>query len=559
VVEEPVPARDEQVRLIAAGTGGLVALVDSAQATILELPGLVTVAEIGLPTGDCDVAFAGALLIVLARAVTSDSTLHVIDPRGPKKLGSLKLRGTARIAAIADDHVLVAGISTAVVEVGRLDAGAQALPLRGVMTAAGTSEGRFLLCMGGALEEWDPATRKPARRLRVDQAIEPWLVGGNEHRVWIVSRKQPAQLDVVELAKKTSRRVELPEPVARVVPHRRGDIVVALGESTRAYLVFIDRQDPIVPLEGLIGDAAWLGRSLTLAVRSLAGQISLVSVGGDEPSPQPRPPPPASSPAPPPLRVEPPPPVEAKQPEATPPKWTRDDISSRLAAWRERVTDRRADDPAPTIENVTAIHPGGWRHELAGWARAVCARSYRELPRLDYGSLDEVTQRLALVERDREAVALLYGAYLNGIDHVAPIALAPAVGWRWQDALGGGALAASGALRWRRGQIRLASEVIAAIDERPPLHGAIVGEGTLDRIVAIVAPAEVPLAEVAAWAKLGVVLVPDRKGTTPAFFLEARARGLAPIVRAGAPLPARGVVVVTEPADAPVEIVATWP
>ena len=551
-MDEPVPASDEQVRLLAPYSGGQVALVEAGRALVLELPGLTTVSEIGLPGDDCDVAYVGSRLVVLARSAT-DSTLHVIEPSGPTKLGAIKLRGAARIAAIAGDHVLVTGTSTWVVEIGKLENGALALPLRGALTAAGTSDARLLLCVAGALEEWDPVLRKPARRLRVDQAIEPWLVGGNEERVWIVSRKQPQQLDIVGLAKKSTRRIELPEPVARVVPHRSGDVVVAIGESSRPYVVFVDRQAPIAPLDPLIGDVAWLGRGLTLAVRTVDGQIALVSVGDDEPE--------VPRPAPLPRIVEPPSPPEPEPPPA--PKWTRDDISSRLAAWRQRVSEKRADDPAPTIDNATDVHPGGWRNELASWARAVCARSYRDLPRLDYGALDEVTERLALVERDREAVALLYGAYLNGIAHVAPIVLAPAVGWQWQDALGGGALAASGAVRWRAGQIRLAPELIAAIDERPPLHGTLVGEGPIDRIVAIVAPDDVPLAQLAAWCEIAELFVADRKGTTRAFLLEARARGLAAIVRATSlpalELPTRGVVVVAQQSEARHEIVATWP
>src|SRR5262249_11995911 len=148
-------------------------------------------------------------------------------------------------------------------------------------------------------------------------------------------------------------------------------------------------------------DVAWLGRGFTLVVLPKHGAIGLVSVPGDpdsKPEPEPEPEKPAAPP-------------RADSPPAT---WTREDISTRLAAWRERVTSKAPASASeasitPLPERITRIegnadvHPGGWRGELAAWARAACALSYREIPRLDCGVLDDIAARLELGEPQREA------------------------------------------------------------------------------------------------------------------------------------------------------------
>lgn len=90
-----------------------------------------------------------------------------------------------------------------------------------VIVAGRLGPGRFLVASGGALEEWDGETRAPVRRLRVDRPVHPEHLGGNAERIWIVSRNACNLVEVVSLANRSTRRIELPEPVARVVTPAR--------------------------------------------------------------------------------------------------------------------------------------------------------------------------------------------------------------------------------------------------------------------------------------------------------------------------------------------------
>lgn len=185
----------------------------------------------------------------------------------------------------------------------------------------------------------------------------------------------------------------------------------------------------------------------------------------------------------------------------------------------------------------TGPHPGGWRAEIASWARAVCARSYRHPPTVDRGVLDDLVERLDLIEL-RHAIALVYGAYLNGMPGVAAIDLAQVLDWRWDETLGGGRLAEAGVLAWRRGRISLADDVARLLDQRPPRTGLAFGERRPDRpAVAVVAPGADQVDHLARIAPriasvIGAVLAPNAQGfRQPARFVrEARLRGLTPVI-----------------------------
>jgi hypothetical protein len=202
----------------------------------------------------------------------------------------------------------------------------------------------------------------------------------------------------------------------------------------------------------------------------------------------------------------------------------------------------------------------------------MAARSYRPAPHIELDVADEIATRLGLAADLRPAIWLLYGAYLGGDSTVAPLDLAAALDWNWDEVLGDGALRASGLVCTRRGRVRLADEALAALDGRPPRTGALVRAGVGNgATVALVAPPEIETSTLAAWAAptVGTLLAPGPLGerVPHRFVLEARIRGAAPLVpwrRFSGALevpPVRSAIVVDAPAIAEslaVPVVATW-
>ena len=115
--------------------------------------------------------------------------------------------------------------------------------------------------------------------------------------------------------------------------------------------------------------------------------------------------------------------------------------------------------------------------------------------------------------------------------------------------------------------------MIAVLDERPPLHGAIVpATASTDSAVAIVVPASIDPGVIGAWAAptIGALLVATPRGQRHprAFVREARVRGVMPLIRwtdlaevLRVP-PQMGAVIVETPTTAAsldLPVVATWP
>lgn len=598
---------DAAYRLIASPSGTQVGVVEPGRVTILTVPDFTPAAEVGIDGGmeNHDVGFAGERLVVLSRAGVI-STLHVVDPTGPTKLGEIPYRVFTRIAAIAGDLVLTTGGgATIIVDCGKV--GASTLPLRGAITAAGNlGPDRFVIAAAGVIEEWDGYKRAPGRRIRLDRPMDLLYVGGNAQRIWMINRDEPTFIDVVTLASSSTRRYELPEAPRRIAVHERGDLLAGIGQdSSLPFVIDLTRPQPVVRLEnGPVIDLVWLGRARTLVFQPLAGPLEMMTL-------------PASSDA---------PDEDEDEQEASAPKsavavatsaptssdeqpvtqWTREDISARLAAWRDRhhagvvrddtgpilaepeIAKSLATSAAATVATSLLahgslssqvakgpnlrdrVHPGSWRGEVGAWARTILARSHRDAPTMDCGILDELVVRLDLGDI-HHAIMLLYGAHLIATP-VAAYDLATVTGWKWDEALGHSTLAASGVVRWRGEHVSLVKEALALLDERPPLTGSIiVAPLATETTVAIVAPADIDAARVGAFAapSIGALLVPNARGERkPArFLLEAQLRGLAPLVpwsRLGDVLrvpPPRSAIVVDDAAIAAnldLLVVATW-
>ncbi len=594
--------------IVADLRGSLIAVVEAGQVVVLDAASLAPTAELGIPgnLADHDVAFVGhtGRLAVLSRTGTT-STLHIVDPAGPTKLGEVPFRVAARIASTAGDYVLITtGSVTYAIDVTAPAPTATPLPIRGDVSAAGRMGAhRFVLAVSGVFEEWDALTRSPHRRLRLDRPLDPLFIGGNLHRGWSVSKQEPQFIDLVMLSSRSTRRIEVAEPIAKIDAHANGYTLALIGATTRsAYIVDLTRAAAVTRVDrDAITDVAWLGQGHVLVLESDGEPLELLSVAvspeqGEDAAPPAAPPMRGRRPATPEI------PAPDSQPrvvedELPPARWTREDISERLAAWRDRYATEEAKEaaketlrppppeaprettpplpPRPTARTLDPRrpHPGGWRGELAAWAKSIQAGVYRDAPAVESGILGDTVLRLGLSHATRDTLALLYGAYLAGSAPVSPLELAGALGWDWNEALGTGSVAESGLVRWRDGALDLYREVIAVLDERPPLHGAIVpATASTESAVAIVVPAAIDPVVIGAWAAptIGALLVANARGQRHprAFVREARVRGVMPLVRwtdlaevLRVP-PQMGAVIVdtaTAAASLDLPVAATWP
>jgi hypothetical protein len=179
-----------------------------------------------------------------------------------------------------------------------------------------------------------------------------------------------------------------------------------------------------------------------------------------------------------------------------------------------------------------------WRDECVAWARGELsdfARDDEPLPPPSVQTIEALVARFELPAYLVAGVALLYGAHLAGHDGVAPADLARMLQGRWDEALGGGVLAASGLVIVERSRVRFATSIERALDELPPVTGMLVGVPDTNALLgACVIVTTDPLAAARRHASRagGAILVgyPDR--TRAEVCLEARAIGAAPMLPA---------------------------
>jgi hypothetical protein len=618
-------------RLIVSESGQLAATVEGGRIAVFDGQRHAAVSEIGID-GDAesnDVVFVGARprLVVLERSAAR-AVLHVIDPIGPAKLGELVLHAGAQIAAVGGDQIFVIASVSGIVDASRTDLQFVQLSVRTAVTAASAlAPELFLVASGGALEEWTTAHNapKPVRRLRFASPIEAQRIGGHARRVWVVPRRDPDRVDILSLGSRSTRTVELPEPAARIAAHPAGHALIAVGARTRtAYVVNLARTAAPERIDrGPVHDAVWSAGGQAILIwpvdgvpEVVAAPSDLADLGGergrspderarplDERARPAAPATPAawtasSAPSAPAAAVA---EASARSSDETAADATPGEPLSRgelLGAWRQRLRGAAGSDPGirlgsdpaiplgldpgseavPVLAITDAIpelteHRGGegWRGALATWTRAVLARSRRPFPVLDPSILDAVVTRLGLAPQ-RAAVGLLYGAHLLGSHGIAAYDAASALDWQWGDVLAG-ALLASGTAVWRADRLHLAAELVATLDERPPIAGVLVGDGASTEPIraAVIAPPELPDDAAAEWAASVIgrrLLATGPRGEhRPArFSLEARARGVTPFLRVGATappvLPSTCVVAVPDAAFADrlaLDVHATWP
>ena len=500
------------LRVVVSRDGTLACLVEPNQVAIFALPDLTREAEVGIDE-NAEVAVVGEPANVVV--VAPGGVLHVVDPRGPdgpEKVAELAVDEKSRIVAVSGGHVLIASPQgAAFVEVGKRSVLAR-LPGRIAIGAVGTSAlpDHFLIVIGGVLEEWSARTRSPQRRFRLDTPVAARHVGAGGRHVWYVAEASPDKVVVLQRAGGARpAQIDLAEPALRIAADPAGGQLAIVGAQTRAlYIVGLGERGIAKLHPGPIDDVAWRGAGALVCAKG--GALELVEIargnGADAREAEP-----------------------VVEPEAVREAEVVMSAAERLSAWKRKMTAH--DDAA--AETEPAIRE--WRDAIAQWTRRQIGHAKGDPPLIAAGPLHDVALRLGIAEADQLALWLVYGARLCGLGGIPPVDLAEVCTRRWEDALGTSELATTHAFVWRRDRVHLAREVVAALDERPPLWGTIAtGALAVVHSTAVVAPPHVELTALAGWAapSIGSLLVPNERGLArPARFLfEARVRGLAPLV-----------------------------
>ena len=552
-----VPA--EPPRISISPDGSLAAIAEALRVVVVELPGLTGLAEIGIDpeAAATEVAWVGApaRLLVLSR-YAAYSTVHLLDPHGPRSLAEIRLESPMRLFASTGPHALTVGATgAAVLTAGDAHLTPYQFPSRAMPLAAGAAGGQFLVALPGAIEEWDPQSRMPKRRLRLPRPAAITALGGSERVVWMTTQQEPARLDVIPLVTRGQPKAhDLPEPIAHASGHPRSDLVLCLGaESGRIYLVDLDGKKPPRPisLEGIDrADAAGLvvGRMVAALGAQARRPLALLPLDEAPPAVEVRGPAAADGPD------EPPKPSTLIEEDFTPsprPAAATPRSPGPVAASSTPLGFTPAAAPASSARQALVGAPAAgsarpaadaarWRDDVVAWTRAVFAGVDREAPPAP--AVDAVAARFELAPPLRRTLILLYGAHLCGDPGAAPVDVARVNDRAWDEALGRGRLAEARLAVYERSRVRLAPSILRTLDELPPVTGTLVGVPGAPALLApwaVVSPDE-PLDALAVGlaAQIGGAVLAAHPGADPAeLLLEARARGAVALLRVGRPAP----------------------
>lgn len=277
----------DRPRLIAAADGTLAAVVERTRITVIDLATGGTVTEVAAdPAADgFDVAWLGtpARLLVLTRHA-GHSTAHLVDVHGPRTVAEIRLPSPMRLFAAVAQHGLAIGAQgAAVLTAGVAHLTPYQFPGRGLPLAAGAAGAQFLVALPGGIEEWDPGSRMPKRRLRLPRPAALTALGGSERAAWVLTQQEPSRIDVLPLVSRGQPKLhELPEPIAAVASHPRSDLIACVGAGTgRLYVIDLDGKSGmrVVGLEGLErveAAALVVGRTVGVLVAQQGRQLELV-------------------------------------------------------------------------------------------------------------------------------------------------------------------------------------------------------------------------------------------------------------------------------------------
>lgn len=356
--------------VIVAGDGRFAAVVDRGRIAVLQISDGTLAGEYAIANG-AQVAWLGSpsRLLVISPG-PGYQTAQLIDPDPtPSELGEpvpedeTRVEATSRLAATVDDYALLLGAqgATLLQALGMKLALSRFLTLT-VPSVAGTAGRRFVVAIGGTIEEWDPKQRAATRRVRLRIPVhnEITAVGGSDRRFWMITRDTPSRIDViVDVNRGKPDAYDLPEPIASVARHPQRELLACIGRDTgRLYVLSLDGQlaTRTVTVEGLdaIDSVAFCpGQTVAMVAARTGKPVMIVGLDGKPlgAAPAVQAGPAASSPRPP-VRavddVEPPPRArprvadEREPREPTPPAPAPDALSARSASSRSSHAEHDA-------------------------------------------------------------------------------------------------------------------------------------------------------------------------------------------------------------------------
>jgi hypothetical protein len=509
----------DRPRVVVAADGTLAAIHERARIVVTDVPGCTEVADIGIDgdAQDSDVAWVGTppRLLVLSH-YAAHSTVHLVDPLGPRTIAELRLESAMRLRASVGNHALVIGATGAAV-LTATDRGVtpHPFPTRAVPATAGTAGAQFVVALPGTIEEWDPQSRLPKRRLKLPRPAQITAVGGSDRVVWMTTQQAPARVEVIPLVNRGQPKVhELPEPIAHVASHPRSDLIACIGASTgRVWVIDLDGQagQRLVDPEGIDhvdGVDLVVGRAAGVIAAQAGRPIAMVALESTQAAL----------------------PTTPGTPPRPMPDWTA---------------------PMRSLEQVRT-----WRDELAAWATARQATQQASMHHASTAvpeapPIDAMVSRYDLTPALGPVLALLYAAHLNGAPGAAPIDVARLAGW--PEALGRGELADKQLAIYRDSRVHLVPHVQRALDELAPRTGTIVGvPGAVSLLGPCAIVAAGPLliiADTCVSSIGGAILAAHDGADLRELVCEARAYGAAAMVRAS------GAAVDHIPSDQPIILV----
>ncbi len=531
--EAPAFTPGDRPRIAIASDGSLAVIAEVARAVVLELPGGAAFAEIGIdPDATAsEVAWVGAVprLLVMSR-FAAHSTVHLIDPHGPRTIAEIRLEAPMQLVATVGSHALAVGtLGAAVLTATDTHLTPYQFPARAVPVTAGAAGANFVVALAGAIEEWDPHSRMPKRRLRLAKPAVITAVGGSDRVVWMVTQNAPTRVDVIPLVNRGQPKThELPEPIAQVASHPRSDLIACVGaDSGKVYVVDLDGRNRVRVLGATGIDHATaaglvVGRSVAVIAAQANRPIAIVPVDGREPDHQTV------------VTGRPPGLSESElEPESRPVRSTLGDDDP------DEEDESRSGQPFPLLSPTSSIDAlPSWRDELVTWARGVMAGAPgRGCPSVP--AVEAIADRFEIARTLVPALALLYGAHLGGVWGAAPIDVSRVLGHRWDEALGRGELARRGVVLHLEARVVLAPAIQRVLDELPVASGKLFGAPGAAALLGpcVVVSAE-PLAALAkrTLATVGGAILAAHDDCDPLeLFLEARARGAVPMLRITSP------------------------